>query len=163
VSRQKQPRLQRIRNAILVVASLPVVLLVLPLALLVFSLYLLYRGALYLLVWALWFPKGKDVLLVYSDSPIWREYMTTQVLPLVQKRAVVLNWSAQKIWPKRTLRPAVFHHFGGPREFNPLLVVFRPLRRAKVFRFWGPFKDWKRGYSEPVERLLRDVATALGQ
>lgn len=135
--------------------------MVLPLALFVFVLYLLYRGALYMLVWVLWLPKGKDVLFVYSDSPIWREYMTTQVLPLVQKRAVVLNWSERKTWSKRTLGPAVFRHFGGAREFNPLLVVFRPLRRARVFRFWEAFKDWKRGYTEPVERLRQDIAAVL--
>jgi hypothetical protein len=58
---------------------------------------------LYLLVWALWLPRGKDVLLVYWDSPIWHEYVTTQILPLVQDRAVVLNWSERKKWSHRSL------------------------------------------------------------
>ena len=142
----------------LIVALLP---LVLPLALLAVVSHFLYRALLYLLVWALWLPRGKDVLFVYSDSPIWHEYMTTQVLPLVQERAVVLNWSERKKWPRWSLGVAVFHHFGGSSDFNPLVVLFHPLRLARMFRFWSAFKDWKRGYKEPVERLTQELLACL--
>jgi hypothetical protein len=90
MTRQKEPRLRRLRNTALLLVVLP---LILPLALITIALYLPYRIALYLLVWALWLPRGKDILLVYSDSPIWREYVLSEILPLVQERAVVLNWS----------------------------------------------------------------------
>lgn len=158
--REKRSLSQRLRNALLVIVLLPFVL---PLALIAIVLHLLYRATLYLLVWTLWLPKGKDILLVYSNSPIWQEYMATQVLPLVQERAVVLNWSERKQWPKRSrsLEVAVFLHFGGRREYNPLVAVFRPARRARLFRFWSAFKDWKRGYREPVERLRHDLLSAL--
>jgi len=123
--------------------------------------HIFYRALLYLLVWALWLPKGKDVLLVYSDSPIWHEYMTTQVLPLVQERAVVLNWSERTKWSRWSLAVAVFHHFGGAGDFNPLVVFFKPLRMASIYRFWSAFKDWKRGYKEPVERLTQALVASL--
>jgi hypothetical protein len=158
MTRQKQPFPQRLRNAVLVVLFLPVVL---PLALVAIVLHLLYRITLYLLVWAFWLPRGKDILLVYSDSPIWQDYMATEVLPLVQERAVVLNWSERKKWRRWSLGVAVFRHFGGAREFNPLVVLFRPVRLARVFRFWPVFKDWKHGYREPVERLRQDLLIAL--
>ena len=158
MTRRKESFSQKVRKAALVVVILP---LVLPLALLAFTLHLLYRGALYLLVWALWLPRGKDVLFIYSDSPIWREYMATQVLPLVQERAVVLNWSERKKWPTWSVEVAIFRHFGGAREFNPLVVLFRPLRTAKLFRFWSAFNDWKRGYTEPVERLRQEITAIL--
>jgi hypothetical protein len=58
-------------------------------------------------------------------------------------------------------RPGVFHHFGGAGDFNPLVVLFRPLRLARVFRFWSAFKDWKRGYKEPVERLRKELFASL--
>jgi hypothetical protein len=109
----------------------------------------------------LWLPKGKDVLLVYSDSPIWHEYMTTQVLPLVEERAVVLNWSERKKWSHWSLAAAVFHHFGGADDFNPLVLLFKPLRRANIYRFWSAFKDWKRGYKEPVECLTQELVASL--
>jgi len=116
---------------------------------------------LYLLVWALWLPRGKDVLLVYSESPIWQEYMTTQVLPLVQERAVVLNWSERKRWSHWSLATALFHQFGGAGDFNPLVVLFKPLRGANIYRFWSGFKDWKHGYREPVERLTQELVASL--
>src|SRR5439155_18714445 len=77
------------------VVLLPIIL---PLALLALPLYLAHRLALYAVVWMLWLPKGKDILLVYSDSPIWHDYMETQVLPLVKERAVILNWSERNKW-----------------------------------------------------------------
>jgi len=158
MTRKKQTFLRRLGQAILIVVLLP---LVLPLALFAVTNHLLYRGLLYLLVWALWLPRGKDILFVYSDSPIWHEYMATQVLPLVRERSVVLNWSERKKWSRWSLGVAVFHHFGGAGDFNPLVVLFQPLRLARVFRFWSAFKDWKRGYKEPVERLRQELFASL--
>jgi hypothetical protein len=158
MSRRKQSFLQRTSSVALLVLILPFVL---PLALVAIALHLLYRNALYLLVWTLWLPKGKDVLLVYSDSPTWQEYMATQVLPAVYNRAVVLNWSERKKWRGWSLAVAIFHHFGGGREFNPLVILFRPARLARVFRFWPAFQHWKRGCRGPVERLRQDLLSAL--
>jgi hypothetical protein len=93
-----------------------------------------------MLVWVLWLPRGKNVLLVYSDSPIWHEYMLTEVMPPLGKHAIVLNWSERSKWPWWSFRVYVFHCFAGDREFNPLVVLFRPFRRARVFRFWSAFK-----------------------
>ena len=72
MNRQKPPFSQRLRNALLLILFLPFVL---PLALVAVVLYLLYRITLYLLVWTFWLPRGKDILFVYSDSPIWHDYM----------------------------------------------------------------------------------------
>jgi hypothetical protein len=158
MTRQNQPFLRRLGQTAVVALLLP---LVLPLALIAFALHLLYRLALYLLVWVVWLPGGKDILFVYSDSPIWREYMTTQVLPMVQERAVVLNWSERTKWRSWSLGVAVFRHFGGGREYNPLVVLFRPLRSVRVFRFWRAFKDWKRGYKESAEKLREELFSVL--
>lgn len=156
--REKQSLPRRLGQAVSIIVVLPFVV---PLAIFAVASHLLYRALLYLLVWALWLPRGKDVLLVYSESPTWYEYMTTQILPLVQERAVVLNWSERKKWSRWSLGVAVFHHFGGAGDFNPLVVLFQPLRLARFFRFWSAFKDWKRGYKEPVERLTQELLASL--
>jgi len=158
VIRKKRTFSQRFKNAGLVVIMLPFVL---PLALLAITLFTLYRIVLYLLVWALWLPRGSDILFVSSDSPIWHDYMANQVLPLVHDRAVVLNWSERKTWGRWALSVAIFRHFGGRKEFNPMVLLFRPLHRARVFRFFPAFQDWKRGYREPVDRLRQDLLSAL--
>lgn len=157
-TRQKQSFLRRLGQVALIVVLLPFVL---PLALFAIASHTFYRALLYLFVWILWLPKGRDVLLVYSDSPIWREYMTKHVLPLVQERAVVLNWSERNKWSRWSLAVTVFHHFGGDGDFNPLVVLFKPFRVANIYRFWSAFKDWKRGYTEPVERLTRELVASL--
>ena len=158
MSRQKKSLVRRIGEAALIVVMLPVVL---PLAALVLLLYGTHRIALYALIWLLWLPKGKDVLVVYSDSPIWHDYMTTQIVPLVEERAVILNWSERNKWPKWSFPTHVFRSFGGRRDFNPMVAVFRPFRRAKLFRFWSAFKDSKHGYSEPVDRLRNELLWTL--
>jgi hypothetical protein len=135
--------------------------LLLPLIVVALVLFALHRLVLYLLVWLLWVPKGKDTLFVYSDSPIWQEYMTQQVLPLVEDRAIVLNWSERSRWRKWRLTQQVFYSFGGYREFNPMIIMFRPLHRAKLFRFWSAFKDWKHGRTEPVEQLRNELRMSL--
>lgn len=155
---QKLSLTTRIVGAALIVLLLP---LILPLAFFSLTLWSLHRIVLYLLIWLVWLPRGKDVLFVYSDSPIWREYMTTQVLPLVQKRAVVLNWSERSRWPRLSFRVHVFRSFGGNREFNPLVVLFRPWRRARALRFWSAFEGWKHGYTEPVESLRQELVSLL--
>ena len=158
MTRRRHPLLRRLGHVVLIVVLLP---LILPLALFAVASHLLYRALLYLLVWALWLPKGKDILFVYSDSPIWREYMETRILPLVHERAVVLNWSERKKWSRLSLGVAVFHHFGGSGDFNPMVVLFQPLRSARLFRFWSVFKELKRGHKEPVEKMRQELSASL--
>lgn len=112
---------------------------------------------LYLAVWLRWLPSDKDILFVHSDSPVWRDYIEQQILPVIQERAVVLNWS-QRSTPQwgPSLAVAVFQHFGGAREFNPMGIVFLPFRRAKVFRFHAAFRDYKHGKPEKLLALQRE-------
>ncbi len=157
MAREKPTFWRRLANALALVLAVPFLLLVLPLVVIAVILRLIYELLLHILIWGAWFPKGKDVLLVYSDSPVWHDYMLAEVLPQLQKRAVVLNWSHRKEWPRWSLAVRAFRTFGGQREYNPLVVVFRPWRRAKVFRFWQAFRDWKHGRTESVERLTQDL------
>jgi hypothetical protein len=158
VPHQPRPLSQTVWQTLLLVLLSAIIV---PLVILAFLLFALHRAVLYLLIWILWLPRGKDTLFVSSDSPIWCKYMTQQVLPLVQERAVVLNWSERSIWRRWSLPVCVLRSFGGEHAFNPLVVVFRPPRRAKLFRFWWAFKDFKHGRTEPVERLRNDLRMSL--
>jgi hypothetical protein len=159
MTQQKQNARQSWRNALLVVLLLPIIL---PLGLISLVFYLLSATFTYLLIWMLWLSRGRDILFVYSDSPIWHEYMTSQILPRVRERAVILNWSDRKKWSWWSLRARAFRLIGGHREFNPMVVLFRPFRRAQTFRFFHPFDNWKHGYKEPLERLTEEMFSVLG-
>jgi len=114
---------------------------------------LIYGTSLTMIVWLLWCSRGVDTLVVYSESPHWQQYMTESVIPNLRGRAVVLNWSQRRNWRLLSLRGAVFKFFGGDREFNPLVVVFRPFRIPQTFRFWKPFRDRKHGNLNPLREL----------
>jgi hypothetical protein len=118
----------------------------------VLALFVITSICLHILVWTFWCVRGRDILFVYSDSPIWHDYVEQRLLPPIRDRAVVLNWSQRKRW-RFSLARIAFHHFGGYREFNPLAVVFRPFRRTQKFRFWKPFRDWKHGRPETLRRM----------
>jgi hypothetical protein len=154
MTRQKESLSQRLLKGSLIVLLIPILL---PFLLIAYTLHLVHRTALYILVWLLWLPRGKDTLVVSSDSPIWRDYMETQIVPFLLERAFVLNWSERKTWPRWSLCVQLFRHFGGDSEFNPIVIIFRPFRRAKAFRFWQPFKDLKHGNRKPVERLRQEI------
>ena len=108
-----------------------------------------------------WRPRGKDILIVYSNSPHWQGYVESQWLPRWGDRAVVLNWSERQSW-RGSVRPEVvlFETFRDSREFNPLAIVVPDVgRTVHVVRFWRAFRDFKHG-KEPrlraAEAMLRD-------
>ncbi len=142
----------------LIISFVPVIIIFTTVALLFF---VVSTVCLHIAIWMWWCLRGRDILFVYSDSPIWREYVEQRILPYLAGRAVVLNWSQRKRW-RISLARLAFHHFGGYRQFNPLAVVFRPFRRTRIFRFWQPFRDFKRGNPEALHRMEAEFFALIG-
>ena len=100
-----------------------------------------------------WGSQGKVGVLVYSDSPNWKEYVEASLLPRVADRVVTINWSARSLWSDRKpLEVRVFEHWAGEHEFNPMAIIVP--RRCKVctVRFWQAFKDFKHGRPDELHR-----------
>ncbi len=146
--------MRTILKTLVVLVLLP---LVIPLAIFVVAIYLVHGAALNAIVWLLWCTRGKHVLLVYSDSPIWHDYIEENIIPHLPRSAIVLNWSERRMWRWHSLAVMVARYFGGSREFNPIVVVFRPFRWAKTFRFWQAFKDYKHGNNQTLDSFQRDL------
>jgi hypothetical protein len=104
-------------------------------------------------------PEGKDLLLVYSNSPHWQAYVEQTWLPRWGKRAVILNWSERSRWDQRAPEVRLFRSVAGNREFNPLGVVILRSGELAVVRFWQAFRDYKHG----KDRLLRAAEAELEQ
>lgn len=136
--------------------------LLIALGLVVIVAHFTARMALYALVWILWCSRGRNVLYVYSDSPIWKEHVESEVIPRLSERVVILNWSRRKRW-RVSLATLLFQHFGGSKEFNPMAIVFRPFRTQTEFRFWRPFHDWKKGKTENLEVMERSFLELLSR
>ena len=140
-----------------IAVAVPVLLLLLPLVVLVLGIYFLYGLALQVLIWSCWCTRGTRVLLVYSDSPVWHDYLEREVIPRLPQRTVVLNWSERRQWASWSLAVWAFRYFGGHREYNPLAVVFRPFRWARTFRLYEPFRDFKHGKTASLQQAVHDL------
>lgn len=152
MSTQRPNRPKKMANAL----GLPLFILFLPLILVAITCYLLAGLFLHIAIWCCWCLRGRYVLLVYSSSPIWQGYVEEEILRRLGECAVVLNWSERGRW-RQTLAVLAFRYFGGHREFNPLAVVFQPFRIARQFRFYRPFREFKQGRPEAVEKMKREL------
>ncbi|HCK67143.1 MAG TPA: hypothetical protein DHW49_12840 [Anaerolineae bacterium] len=122
----------------------------LPVILIIGILYYVWGFILSFMAWTIWGLQGRNTLLIYSDSPIWLNYFEQEVLPYINKKVIVLNWSERKQW-KLSLAVLIFKHFGRRQNFNPMAIVFKPFRFNKEFRFYEAFKDFKHGKFDKLE------------
>jgi hypothetical protein len=84
--------------------------------------------------------------------------MAEHIISVLQPQSIIMNWSKRSEWSQsRSLRVLNFNYFGGKRDFNPLAIVFRPFRRAKVFRFWDAFKNYKHGKEQSLEKIREEL------
>ena len=138
----------------------PLLVVLLPVVAVALLVWFVAGIALQLIVWIAWCSRGRYALVVYSDSPIWKEYFEQRILPAVRDRSVILNWSERQRW-SYSLSVALFRFFGGPREFNPMAIVFQPLAWPRRFRFYGPFQAFKHGRTGEVEEVRRELIDLL--
>jgi len=143
------------RSKILTVLFLAILL---PFVLGYIFLYLIWGCLLCFAIWLTW--NGKSILFVYSNSPIWKDYIEAEIIPRIQPRAVILNWSERNTW-RAPLSVLAFRYFGKDRDFNPLAVVFRPFHIPKTYRFLQAFKKFKHGDTKHVELLKEELFSAI--
>lgn len=129
--------------------------------LLALSCFLVSSICLHILIWSWGCTRGRDVLYVYSENPNWHDYIEQNILPVLGRRAIILNWSQRKRW-QFSLAKLAFYHFGTYREFNPMAVVFRPFRFTRTFRFWKPFQDLKHGNPKALQKMEGEFFTLIG-
>jgi hypothetical protein len=102
--------------------------------------------------------KGKPVLFVYSDSSNWKDHVETRILPRIEARSVILNWSKRRQWEgDRSLEMKLFEQWAGPGEFVPTAILCPIFGEVKVFRLWPSSQNPKHG----KDRLLKDAQQAL--
>jgi len=130
-----------------------------PLLVVTVFLYLLWGAILYIAIWLTW--REQFVIFVYSNSPIWKEYIEKEILPQLQDREIILNWSERKNW-KNSLAVLAFRYFGGYKNFNPMGMIFRPFRLVKTYRFFEAFQEFKHGDPKRVETLRKDLFGDIG-
>ncbi len=112
---------------------------------------------------ARWGAEGRQMVFVYSDSPHWKDRIEREVLPRIEDRAVVLNWSERGTdeWRRRTPEIHIMRSWGAERDFNPLAVVLVPGRPVQVIRFRQAYRDLKHGKPGMLKQRERELFDAL--
>lgn len=134
-------------------------LLIFTIPLILYIAYMIY-GVLLLLA-ASWRWRGTQIrgILVFSDSPNWRNHIEKNWMPRLHEQVVVLNWSERGSW-QNSLEVRIFRRFGIGDDnfnFNPLLIYFRGLRYPLLYRCFFAFRDAKHGNPEALQRLERHM------
>lgn len=130
--------------------------IILPLLVAISAVVLLLRGLFSTILHAkIWWAGKQQIFFVYSDSPVWHDHIHQTILPKLENRSVILNWSNRSKW-RMSIGKTVFNFFGGHYEFCPMAVVFRRFRRTHVFRFWKPFCEYKNGRPESLIKMESD-------
>lgn len=162
-SRANSPRSVRswLALPLQVVTGLILLALLLPFVLVQLVCYVAIGVVLHVFIWVWWCSRGRHVLLVYSNSPIWRKYIDREVLPLLPESTIKLNWSQRRQWQRFSLAVLAFDFLAGRKEFNPMIIVFRPLRPNKTFRLYKAFVDYKHGNSRPLDEICGKLAETL--
>jgi len=151
---RRQRRLFDVVGMGFLILMLPILLVtVVPMVVVVGGIYWIVAVLLHIAVLVLWLPRRRNVLFVYSNSPIWQAYIEAEILPRLPAHATVLNWSERRNWPRFSLAVWLFTMFAGSKEFNPIAIVFRPLAPPKRFRFWRAFRDYKHGKLERLREV----------
>jgi hypothetical protein len=160
---QQRRRQSTIVGITLLVVLAPLwILLFVPMWLVVGALFAWIVVVLQLATGLWWLPRGRRVIFVYSNSPVWQAYVEANILPRLPASAVVLNWSERAQWPFWSLAVWIFNLYGGSREYNPIAIVIRPLRTPRRFRFWRAFRDFKHGKSAKLREVEKQFFDYIG-
>lgn len=106
--------------------------------------------------------QGKVGVLVYSNSPHWKEHVETRILPRVGARLVTINWSHRAEWSDpKPLEVRVFEHWAGSRAFNPMAIIVRGYSSVQTVRFFEAFKANKHGKPDHLRRAEQQLFGAV--
>ena len=104
---------------------------------------------------------GKDVLVVYTDSPHWKEYIEANWLPRWGDRAIAFDRS--KPWREDQVEARLWRAVAGTAEHTPVVIVVPPRGKVQIVRFWLAFRDHKHGKDARLRDAEARLAAILGE
>ena len=107
-----------------------------------------------------WFSKGRHIFFLYSDSKKWKEYFEQKLVPKIQDKAVIWNWSTRQKdgWNENLIEAQIMSLFRPMGFFYPMAIVFLPSGDVKTFQFYTPYvnkiKSGKDDYNKMEKEFL---------
>jgi len=130
---------------------------------LVFSPFIFLYGLLLCArAWIEWDRQGKDVVLVHVNGMHSAEWLS-RILPLVESRAILLNYDERNEWDRWSLAVQLFNIFGPhamPERFTPYslpaVILFKRFRLPKKFTFGKRSKELEERLDQLRSELVKD-------
>lgn len=104
---------------------------------------------------------GKDLLVVYTDSPHWKARIESHWVARWPDRTVTLNRSHP--WSRKKPEAALWLAVRGILEHTPLAIVVARSGEARVIRFFSAFRDFKHGKDGPLRVRERELQEAMDE
>lgn len=148
---------------LLILGLLPLLFVLSPLLFLAYLRYRLKRRRVLRQIKTTWLTQGKDVLFIYSDRNIWKEYFEQTVLPHIQARAICRNWSKRSTqgWNEDLLEARFLKLFVRERHFCPCAVIFSPTAEPRFFFFHDAYLKWIKSQQPMYHEQERAFFAAL--
>lgn len=101
-----------------------------------------------------WFPQGKYIFFLYSDSKKWKEYFETEFIPKIETKAVIRNWSTrlQDGWTN-DIEGKILKLHKPLGYFYPMAIVFLPNGEIKTFEFYTPYVNMVKSGKDEYKKL----------
>jgi len=96
-------------------------------------------------------PSGTWILLSYTQSAVWAPYLESRVIPRLGAACVAIDRSQPDWKVQYPAEARAIAHWGGYREYNPLVVLFPKWQPAITLRLFAAFRDKKHGKDGPLE------------
>ncbi len=104
---------------------------------------------------------GKDLLVVYTDSPHWKDHVESQWVVRWPNRIVTLNRS--RPWSRKQPEAVLWLAVAGIREHTPLAVVILRRGKLRVIRFFEAFQESKHGRRARLQAAEQELENAMSE
>lgn len=102
---------------------------------------------------------GRDLLLVYTDSPHWKEYIESKWVARWRGRTVTLNRSHP--WSRKQPEAALWLAVAGITDHTPMAIVVPPRGKIRVITFFAAFRDFKHGKEQRLRAAEQELENAI--
>ena len=154
---------QALSKLLVAVVVIPLIILLIPVVIFWLTAKLFLKLVVLICIWAVWGVKGKDLLVIYSDSPYWKEYFENGLLPQIESRSYSLNLSTRAKMQTYNLQILAFDLFKYEKDYNPMVVLFPFLRWPRRYQYYQAFKEFKHGKENALTKVENQVFEALNQ
>ena len=163
----RKPRKPTALDLLALVIAVPLLVVALLVLLVLSPFMALHEFALRVAIHLVWVAKGKRILLVYTRSPVWFEYIESTWLPRIGDHTVTLNLSDQNAWRRsKSLAARAYRHWKPRTNNNPMVIMFPRFLRTQRLGFYDAFQDLKHGNEATLrtaEARLFEFADGLGR